>query len=48
VLAATARDKKRRGGRVNWVLVDGPGRVRVGAVVGDDEVRAALEELAGP
>jgi shikimate kinase/3-dehydroquinate synthase len=48
VFAATARDKKRRDGRVGWVLVDGPGRVRVGAKVGDDAVRAALEELAGP
>jgi shikimate kinase/3-dehydroquinate synthase len=45
VLAAAGRDKKRRGGRVGWVLVEAPGHVRIGCPVGDDEVRAALEEL---
>jgi shikimate kinase/3-dehydroquinate synthase len=45
VLAATARDKKRRGGRVGFVLVDAPGQVRTGCPVGDDAVLAALREL---
>jgi shikimate kinase/3-dehydroquinate synthase len=48
VFAAISRDKKRRGGPVPFVLVDGPGRVEPGCVVPDDAVRAALEELAGP
>jgi shikimate kinase/3-dehydroquinate synthase len=46
VLEAVGRDKKRRGGKVGFVLVDAPGRVRTGCAVGDDEVRAALAELA--
>jgi shikimate kinase/3-dehydroquinate synthase len=46
VATATARDKKRRGGRVGFVLVDAPGSVRTGCPVGDDELRAALRELA--
>lgn len=45
VLAATARDKKARGGQVKWVLVESPGHVRTGCTARDDEVRAALEEL---
>ena len=45
VLTATARDKKSRGGRVGWVLVESPGHVRTGCPVRDDDVRAALEEL---
>ena len=45
VLAAVARDKKRRAGRVGFVLVEAPGDVRTGRHVPDDEVRAALEEL---
>jgi shikimate kinase/3-dehydroquinate synthase len=45
VQALVARDKKRRGGRVGFVLVDAPGQVRTGCPVGDDELRAALEEL---
>jgi shikimate kinase/3-dehydroquinate synthase len=48
VIAATARDKKRRGGRVGWVLVDGPGRIRTGCEVEDAAVTAALEELTRP
>ena len=42
---AVGRDKKRRGGRVGFVLVDDPGRVRVGCPVEPAELRAAIEEL---
>jgi len=45
VQAAVARDKKRRGGRVGFVLVDGPGSVRTGCPVADDDLRRALREL---
>jgi shikimate kinase / 3-dehydroquinate synthase len=47
VLAALERDKKRRGGRVGWVLVEAPGDVRVGRAVDPDDVARALGEL-GP
>jgi shikimate kinase/3-dehydroquinate synthase len=45
VAAATGRDKKRRGGRVGFVLVEGPGDVRTGCPVADDDLRAAVAEL---
>jgi shikimate kinase/3-dehydroquinate synthase len=45
VVAATARDKKRRGGRVGFVLVEAPGDVRTGCPVAEDDVRAAVEAL---
>jgi shikimate kinase/3-dehydroquinate synthase len=45
VAAAVQRDKKRRGGRVGFVLVEAPGRVRPGCVVADGDLRAAIEEL---
>jgi shikimate kinase/3-dehydroquinate synthase len=45
VLAAVQRDKKRRGGRVGFVLVEAPGDVRTGAPVAEGDVRAALEGL---
>jgi shikimate kinase / 3-dehydroquinate synthase len=45
VAAATRRDKKRRGGRVGFVLVEAPGDVRTGCPVADDDVRAAVAEL---
>ncbi|HWT22035.1 MAG TPA: 3-dehydroquinate synthase family protein, partial [Solirubrobacteraceae bacterium] len=48
VLAATERDKKRRGGRVRFVLVEAPGRVLTGGAVGRDELASALEELRRP
>jgi shikimate kinase/3-dehydroquinate synthase len=48
VLAALARDKKRRGGRVGFVLVEAPGDVRTGRPVPDDDIARALEELALP
>ncbi|HVL95463.1 MAG TPA: bifunctional shikimate kinase/3-dehydroquinate synthase [Solirubrobacteraceae bacterium] len=46
VAAAVGRDKKRRGGRVGFVLVDGPGEVRTGQPVEDADLRGALQELA--
>jgi shikimate kinase/3-dehydroquinate synthase len=45
VLEAAARDKKRRGGRVGFVLVEAPGDVRTGRPVPDAELRAAVAEL---
>jgi shikimate kinase/3-dehydroquinate synthase len=45
VAGATARDKKRRGGRVGFVLVEAPGDVRTGQPVPDDALRAALAGL---
>jgi shikimate kinase/3-dehydroquinate synthase len=45
VLAAAARDKKRRGGRVPFVLVEAPGQVTPGHAVDQAELRAAIEEL---
>ena len=48
MLAATQRDKKRRGGRVGYVLVEAPGRVVAGREVAADDVAGALEELRRP
>jgi len=45
VLEAVQRDKKRRGGRVGFVLVEAPGDVRTGVPVDDRDVRAALGGL---
>jgi 3-dehydroquinate synthetase len=45
VLAAVQRDKKRRGGRVGFVLVEGPGAVRTGTPVAESDIRAALSWL---
>jgi shikimate kinase/3-dehydroquinate synthase len=45
VVAATGRDKKRRGGRVGFVLVEAPGDVRTGCPVADDDLRAAVAQL---
>jgi shikimate kinase / 3-dehydroquinate synthase len=45
VLAAVQRDKKRRGGRVGFVLVEAPGDVRAGRPVAEGELRAAVAEL---
>ena len=47
VADAVQRDKKRRHGRVGFVLVDAPGEVRTGRPVPDRELRAALEGLRG-
>ncbi|MDW5594681.1 bifunctional shikimate kinase/3-dehydroquinate synthase [Conexibacter stalactiti] len=47
VVLATARDKKRRSGApVPFVLLDAPGAARPGCQVGDDDLRAAVAELA--
>jgi shikimate kinase/3-dehydroquinate synthase len=46
VLAALQGDKKRRGGRVGWVLVEAPGDVRTGRAVDPDDVARALGELS--
>src|SRR3954452_18786245 len=48
VAAAVQRDKKRRGGRVGFVLLDGPGEPRIGCPVSETELAAALEALAAP
>jgi shikimate kinase / 3-dehydroquinate synthase len=45
VIAAVARDKKRDGEGVGFVLLDRPGEPRYGQRVQDDDVRAAVEEL---
>jgi shikimate kinase/3-dehydroquinate synthase len=45
VLAAVQRDKKRRAGRVGFVVVERPGDVRTGVPVAEGDVRAALEGL---
>ena len=45
VVALTARDKKRRGGSVPFVLVEAPGQVSHGHTVPEAELRAAVEEL---
>ena len=46
VLTALQGDKKRRGGRVGFVLVEAPGDVRIGRAVPPDDVARALGELA--
>jgi shikimate kinase/3-dehydroquinate synthase len=45
VVAAVQRDKKRRGGRVGFVVVEAPGDVRTGVPVAESDVRAALGGL---
>jgi shikimate kinase/3-dehydroquinate synthase len=45
VLAFVERDKKRRAGRVPFVLVEAPGRVTPGHDVDPAELRAAVEEV---
>jgi shikimate kinase/3-dehydroquinate synthase len=47
VLGAIARDKKRVGDRVPFVLVQAPGEVSHGSEVAESDVRAAVVELAG-
>jgi shikimate kinase/3-dehydroquinate synthase len=48
VVAATARDKKRTGEAVPFVLVQGPGRVTPGHSIGAPELLAAVRELCAP
>ena len=45
-VAATARDKKRVGAHVPFVLLSRPGEVAIGCEVPDGELRAAVAELA--
>ena len=45
VVAYCDRDKKRKGGRVPFVLVHAPGEVTPGHVVSSDDLHAAVEEL---
>jgi shikimate kinase/3-dehydroquinate synthase len=45
VIEAVGRDKKRLGDKVPFVLLDGPGRVRLGCEVADADLRAAVAEL---
>jgi shikimate kinase/3-dehydroquinate synthase len=45
VAALVQRDKKRRGGRVPFVLVEAPGEVTPGHEVPDADLLAAIEEL---
>ena len=44
----TARDKKGRGGRVPFVLVEGPGKVTHGHELPQRDLRAALAEVCAP
>jgi shikimate kinase / 3-dehydroquinate synthase len=48
VIVLVARDKKRRGGSVPFVLVEAPGEVSPGHAVEEDALRAALEEVVAP
>jgi shikimate kinase/3-dehydroquinate synthase len=45
VVELVGRDKKRRGSRVPFVLVESPGRVTPGHDVPEAELRAAVEEV---
>jgi len=45
VIELIARDKKRRGGRVPFVLVEAPGEVTPGHHIPDDALRAAIDEV---
>jgi len=47
VVELIGRDKKRRGGRVPFVLVDAPGAVTPGHDVDAAELRAAIDEVRG-
>ncbi len=47
VVAATARDKKRVGEHVPFVVCQAPGDVRHGAQIAPGEVRAAVAEIVG-
>jgi shikimate kinase / 3-dehydroquinate synthase len=45
IVALVGRDKKRRGDRVPFVLVEAPGRVTPGHDVDEDALRAAIDEV---
>jgi shikimate kinase/3-dehydroquinate synthase len=46
VLSYLARDKKRSGGKVPFVLVEAPGSVTTGHEIAAEDLRAAVEEVA--
>jgi shikimate kinase/3-dehydroquinate synthase len=48
VVELVARDKKRRGGTVPFVLVEAPGDVTPGHEVSEEAVRAAVAEVCAP
>jgi len=48
VVALVQRDKKRRRGRVPFVLVEAPGKVTPGHAVSDGELLAAVSEACAP
>ena len=48
ILAALGRDKKRRGDKVPFVLVESPGAVTHGHDVGESDLRAAIDEVRAP
>ncbi|MEA2480142.1 MAG: shikimate kinase / 3-dehydroquinate synthase, partial [Thermoleophilaceae bacterium] len=48
VVALTARDKKRMGDHVPFVLVEAPGEVTPGHELPGDAVRAAIDEVRAP
>jgi shikimate kinase/3-dehydroquinate synthase len=48
IVAATARDKKRVGEELPFVLLAEPGQARTGCPVAQDDLRAAVAELAQP
>jgi shikimate kinase / 3-dehydroquinate synthase len=48
VVALVARDKKRRGGQVPFVLLEAPGDVTPGHEVPEDALRAAVAEVCVP
>ena len=45
IVELIGRDKKRRGGKVPFVLVDSPGNVTHGHEIADDDLRAAIDEV---
>ena len=45
VVELVARDKKRSGGRVPFVLVEAPGQVSPGHEVGTDDLLGAVQEV---
>jgi shikimate kinase/3-dehydroquinate synthase len=45
IATAVQRDKKRRGGKVGFVLLDKPGELRTGCSVEQREIDAALQTL---
>lgn len=47
IVELVARDKKRRGGRVPFVLLEAPGQVTPGHEIAESDLRAAIEELGG-